>query len=316
MPARETPVSAQDDVTSRIDRLRRERNALILAHNYQNGEVQDVADHVGDSLELARIAAVDDGAEVIVFCGVHFMAETAVVLRPDRPVYMPDPHAGCPLADMITVRQLRELRERHPGAAVISYVNTSAEIKALSDVCCTSANAAAVVESVPADREVLFVPDRNLGDFVRDRTGRGNMVLWNGFCPTHNRILAEHVERARAEHPGAPVVVHPECRPEVRAAADEIASTGGMVRFCRESPAEEFVIGTEIGMLDRLRREQPDRRFWPVTGLADCPNMKLTTLEKILWELEDLEHRVTLPPEVVEGARRPIERMVQILGSQ
>ncbi len=302
-------------IVSKINELREKRKALILAHNYQIGEVQEIADHAGDSLELARIAAADDSAELRVFCGVHFMAATAVILRPDRPVYMPDPHAGCPLADMITVRQLSELRKQHPDAAVVSYVNTTAEVKARSDVCCTSANAAAVVESIPAEREVLFLPDRNLGDWVRGRTGRENMIIWNGFCPTHNRILAEHVERARAEHPGAPVVVHPECRPEVRALADEIASTGGMVRFCREGSAKEYVIGTEIGMLERLRRDNPDKKFWPVTELADCPNMKLTTLEKILWELEDLEHRVTVPEEIIAKARRPIERMVEILAS-
>ncbi len=298
-----------------INGLRAKRKALILAHNYQTGEVQDIADHVGDSLQLARIAAEDQTAEMILFCGVHFMAETAVVLKPERPVYMPDPNAGCPLADMITARQLAELRAAHPDAAVVSYVNTTAEIKTHSDVCCTSANAVAVVESIPSDREILFLPDRNLGDWVQKQTGRQNMVIWNGFCPTHNRILAQHVREARSAHPGAPVVVHPECRPEVRDLADEIASTGGMVRYCAESPAREFIIGTELGMLDRLRNDNPDKGFWPVTELADCPNMKLTTLEKVLWELEDLEHRVTLPDEVVEQARRPIEKMVEILGS-
>jgi quinolinate synthase len=314
-PAKGGAVDSQRQIVKRINELRKRRGALILAHNYQIGEVQDVADHVGDSLQLARVAAENDSAEMIVFCGVHFMAETAVILKPDRPVYMPDPNAGCPLADMITARQLAELRKEHPDAAVISYVNTTAEIKTHSEICCTSSNARAVVESIPAEREIVFTPDRNLGDWVRKQTGRENMVIWTGFCPTHNRILGEHVERARAEHPGAPVVVHPECRPEVRDLADEIASTGGMVRFCAESTAKEFIIGTEIGMLDRLRRDNPDKQFWPATGLADCPNMKLTTLEKILWELEGLEHRVELPAEVVTAARKPIERMVGILGS-
>lgn len=304
----------QQNIVDRIDEYRKQRRALILAHNYQVGPVQAVADHVGDSLQLARIAAEDHQAEIIIFCGVHFMAETAVILRPERPVYMPDPHAGCPLADMITVRELREIRANHPDAVVVSYVNTSAEIKAASDVCCTSSNARAVVDSVPPDREILFLPDRNLGDWVRRQTGRANMVLWNGFCPSHNRILAEHVERARAAYPDAPVVVHPECRPEVRDLADVVTSTGGMVRFCGESDATDFIIATEIGMLDRLRRDYPDKRFWPATELADCPGMKLTTLQKILWELEDLEHRVTVPTDLVEKARRPIERMVEILG--
>lgn len=306
-------MDSQAQLISRINELRRERRALILAHNYQIDEVQRIADHAGDSLQLARIAAADEKAELIVFCGVFFMAETAAILKPERPVYMPDPNAGCPLADMITARQLDELKKAHPGAAVVSYVNTSAEIKAHSDICCTSSNAAAVVASVPAEREVLFLPDRNLGDWVRGESGRENMTLWNGFCPTHNRILARHVEEARAAHPGARVVVHPECRPEVRELADEVASTGGMVRFCSESDAKEFIIGTEIGMLHRLRRDNPGKRFWPATELADCPNMKLTTLEKILWELEDLEHPVKLPADIVERARRPIERMVEVL---
>jgi quinolinate synthase len=308
-------VDSQQRIVSKINELRKQRGALILAHNYETGEVQRIADHVGDSLQLARIAAENGAAEMIVFCGVHFMAETAVILKPDRPVYMPDPNAGCPLADTITRKQLGELRKLHPDAAVVSYVNTTAEIKTHSEICCTSSNARAVVESIPADREIIFGPDRNLGDWVRRQTDRENMVIWNGFCPTHNRILAEHAERARAEHPGAPVVVHPECRPEVRDLADEIASTGGMVRFCAESSAREFIIGTEIGMLDRLRADEPDKRFWPATELADCPDMKLTTPEKILWELEDLEHRVTLPDEVVQRASRPIERMVEVLAS-
>ncbi len=302
-------------IISRIDELRKKRNALILAHNYQIAEVQSIADHVGDSLQLARIAAEDQAADMILFCGVHFMAETAVILKPERPVHMPDSNAGCPLANMVTARQLAELRAKHPDAAVVSYVNTSAETKTHSDVCCTSSNAVAVVQSIPEDREVLFLPDRNLGDWTRRQTGRKNMVIWNGFCPTHNRILERHVTEARAAHTGAPVVVHPECRPEVRDAADEIASTGGMVRFCAENPAREFIIGTEIGMLARLRHDNPDKSFWPATELADCPNMKLTTLEKVLWELEDLEHRVVLPDEVVEAARAPIERMVETLGS-
>ncbi len=309
-------MDSQAEIVSRINELRRERRALLLAHNYQIDEVQRIADHVGDSLELARIAADDQKAEMIVFCGVLFMAETAAILRPERPVYMPDPNAGCPLADMITVRQLSELKKAHPDAVVVSYVNTSAEIKAHSDLCCTSANATAVVESVPAGREVLFVPDRNLGDWVRGESGRENMIFRNGFCPTHNRILARHVAEARAAHPDALVVVHPECRPEVREVADEVTSTGGMVRFCSESDVEEFIIGTEIGMLHRLRREVPGKRFWPATELADCPNMKLTTLEKILWELEDLEHPVKLPAEILERARRPIERMVEVLAGR
>jgi quinolinate synthase len=219
------------------------------------------------------------------------------------------------MANMITPRDLAEERKLHPGAVVVAYVNTTAEIKAVSDICCTSANAAQVVESIPADRPIIFIPDRNLGDWVAGETGRKNLFPWRGFCPTHNRIMERDVREARAAHPGAPVVAHPECRPEVRAVADRIASTSGMVRFAKESPAKEFIIATEIGMCCRLAKECPGKRFWPVTELADCPNMKLTTLEKILWELEDLAHPVELDPAVAAAARRPLEKMVEILGA-
>jgi quinolinate synthase len=219
------------------------------------------------------------------------------------------------MADMITPRELAEVRRGHPDALVVSYVNTTAAIKAESDICCTSANAAQVVNSLPPEREIIFVPDRNLGGWVAGETGRKNMLLWRGFCPTHNRILERDVREARAAHPGALVVVHPECRPEVRALADRIASTSGMVRFARESAAQEFIIGTELGMIHRLERECPGKRFHPVTKLADCPNMKLTTLEKVLWELEDLAHPVELPPALIERARRPLEKMVEVLGA-
>jgi len=308
-------LDSQSALIEKINRLRRERGALILAHSYQSAEVQDIADLVGDSLELSRAAAREDRARCIIFCGVHFMAETARILRPERPVHMPDPNAGCPLADMITARELAELRKAHPEALVVTYVNSTAEIKAQSDVCCTSANAAQVVNSLPPDREIIFIPDRNLGGWVAEQTGRKNMVIWRGFCPTHNRILERDVQEARAAHPGALVVAHPECRPEVRKLADQIASTSGMVRFCRESPAREFIIGTEVGMVWRLGRECPGKRFYPVSELADCPNMKLTTLEKILWELEEMSHPVEVPAEVAERARRPLEKMVEILGT-
>jgi quinolinate synthase len=308
-------LDSQASIVEKINRLRRERGALVLAHSYQPGEVQDVADVVGDSLELSRIAAQNDSARLVVFCGVHFMAETAAILRPDRPVYMPDPNAGCPMANMITPRELAEEKQRHPGAVVVAYINTTAEIKAASDICCTSANAAQVVRSVPEDKSIIFVPDRNLGGWVAEQTGRSNLIPWRGFCPTHNRIMEHDVREARAVHPGAPVVAHPECRPEVRAVADQIASTSGMVRFAKESPAQEFIIATEIGMCYRLAKECPGKRFWPVTELADCPNMKLTTLEKVLWELEDLAHPVRLDPAVAAAARRPLEKMVEVLGS-
>ena len=266
--------------------FRSERNAVILAHNYQTAEVQDVADFVGDSLGLSRTAA-DTSADCIVFCGVHFMAETAAILAPAKKVYMPDTHAGCPMADMVTERELARMKEKHPQAIVITYVNSSAAIKAMSDVCCTSANAVEVVRAVAEGREVIFVPERNLGSYGASQLDR-ELSLWPGFCPTHERILPEHVAAQRRAHPDAALVVHPECRPAVVAMADKVASTTGILHFCAESEAREFIIGTEIGLLHRLRKESPEKEFHPASKVADCPNMKLTTLEKIAWCLEDL----------------------------
>jgi len=297
-------------LTDRIQKLKRERNAVILAHNYQRGEVQDIADHTGDSLELSRLAG-ETAADVIVFCGVTFMAETAKILSPQRTVLIPDRNAGCPMADMITERQLAEEKRRHPGAVVVCYVNSSAAIKAESDICCTSGNAVRVVESVPPEREIIFIPDMSLGDYASRKAGR-DLVLWPGYCPTHHRIMPEHVAAARARHPRALVVVHPECVREVVDAADEVASTSGMLRFCHDSDAREFIIGTEVGLLHRLAKENPDKRFYPASGFSDCPNMKLVTLEKLLWSLEDMTFVVDLPPEIIEKARRPVERMLEI----
>lgn len=301
-----------EDLRARLDALRSERRAVVLAHNYQRGEIQDLADYVGDSLGLSRQAAETD-AERIIFCGVHFMAETAAILSPEKTVHMPDPHAGCPMADMVTPRELGAMKERHPQAVVVTYVNSSAAIKAMSDICCTSANAVAVVDAVPADREVLFVPDRNLGAYVASKLKR-DLILWEGYCPTHQRILPEHVEAARAAHPEAVLVVHPECPPAVVAMADEVGSTTGILRFCRDSGAEAFIIGTETGLLHRLERENPGKRFYPASPVADCPNMKLTTPEKLLWCLEDLSGEVRVTPEVAQAARRPIEKMLEHTG--
>jgi len=299
------------DLLDRIDRLRRERRAVILAHNYQVPEVQDLADFVGDSLAMAREAARTQ-AEVIVLCGVHFMAETAKLLNPDRPVLEPDPNAGCPMADMITARELAEARRRRPDAAVVTYVNSSAAVKAQSDICCTSANAVAVVESIPRDRPVLFVPDQCLGEYVAEKTGRENIRLWPGFCPTHHRILAEHVEARRREMPDAEVCVHPECTRDVRALADFIGSTGQILRHVTESPKARFVIATELGICHTLRRRNPGKTIVEITSLADCPNMKLNTVEKVLWALEDLNYAVTVPADVAGAARQAIERMLAV----
>jgi len=299
-----------DELLERLGRLKRERNAVILGHNYQRAEVQDASDFTGDSLGLSRQAAKTD-ADVILFCGVHFMAETAAIVCPDKTVVVPDPNAGCPMANMATPRELEAVKAEHPGATVVCYVNSSAEVKALSDLCCTSANAVAVLESIPADRTVLFVPDRSLGAWAAKQTGR-QVILWPGYCPTHHRIRPEHVAGARREHPDAEVVVHPECLADVIALADHVASTSGMLTYCAASPASAFIIGTETGMLHPLQKQCPDKRFYPASPLADCPNMKLNTIEKMVWALEDLRHRVVVPADVADRARGAIERMLEI----
>lgn len=299
-----------DDPIQRLNELKHQRNAVILAHNYQRPEVQDAADFTGDSLGLSRQAARTN-ADVILFCGVHFMAETAAILCPGKIVLIPDPNAGCPMANMITPRELAQAKTEHPNATVVTYVNSSAEIKAMSDLCCTSGNAVAVVQSIPRDCEVLFIPDQSLGSWVAKQLGR-ELILWHGFCPTHHRILPDHIEAARRQHPGAEVVVHPECLNEVVAMADHVASTSGMLKYCRESACKQFIIGTEIGMLHPLRRENPGKEFWPATHLADCPNMKLTTIEKMIWALEDMQPRVNVPEDIARRARGAIDRMLAI----
>jgi len=293
-----------------ILRLKRERNAIILAHNYQLGEVQDIADFVGDSLELSQKAAETD-AEVIVFCGVHFMAETASILCPDKIVLLPDMHAGCPMADMITAEGLRQKKKEHPGATVVCYVNSSAEVKAESDVCCTSANAVRIVEKLADGREILFVPDQYLGHYVSTKTGK-EMILWPGFCPTHVRIKAQDIIRLKQEHPAAKVVVHPECRPEVIALADEVLSTGGICRFAARTEAEEVIVGTELGIIHRLRKENPDKRFIPASEQAVCPRMKLISLENVLWTLEEMAPEVKVTEEIRIRAKAAVDKMLEV----
>jgi quinolinate synthase len=299
-----------EPIEEKIGELRRERNAVIFAHTYQRPEIQDIADLVGDSLELAREAMKTD-AEVIVLCGVHFMAETAAILNPSKKVIIPDRNAGCPMACMVSGKGLAEFRRGHPGAVVVSYVNTTAEVKAMSDVCCTSANAAAVVRSVPAGREIIFLPDRNLGHYVMRTVGR-EMILWEGYCPTHARILPEFVEDARRDHPGAELCVHPECSPAVVDMADFVGSTSQILSHCAESERKSFIIGTELGILHGLRKRAPGKEFFPATPIADCANMKLITLEKLFWALRDLEDEVIVPEEVAARARGALERMVEI----
>lgn len=297
-------------MTEEIEKLKRARNAVVLAHNYTRGEVQDVADYTGDSLELARLATQVD-ADVIVFCGVYFMAETAAILNPAKTVLIPDPTAGCPMADMITGGQLRELKSRHPGAVAVCYVNSTAEVKAECDICVTSGNAERVMATIPRDREIIFVPDRHLGSHVSSLEGR-EYVLWPGYCPTHARLTAKTVEAARAAHPGAPLMVHPECPREIRDMADERLSTGGMCRFARESKADTILVGTEVGILHRLRRENPGKTFIPVSDSLVCPNMKKTTLENLAESLREMKTRVIVQEDVAVRARRAIEAMLAV----
>ena len=302
-------VSADTRIVEQIMALKADRGAVILAHNYQLPEVQEIADFVGDSLELSRKAAATE-AGVIVFCGVHFMAETAKILSPDKTVLLPDLKAGCPMADMIDAEQLRDFKRGHPGLPVVAYVNTSAEVKAESDICCTSANAVRVVESVDSDK-VLFVPDKSLASYVASKTAK-RVIPYSGYCPTHHRILAQDVVRAKRDHPDALVVAHPECTPDVLALADGIESTSGMLRYVRESSAREFIVCTERGLLHRLGKENPEKVFHNPSPLNICPNMKKITLEKVLWSLEDMRHEIVLPQETISRARTAIERMIAI----
>ena len=291
-----------------IKELAREKNALIIAHNYQRAEVQDAADFTGDSLELSRTAAGTD-AEIILFCGVHFMAETAHILSPDKKVLLGDINAGCPMADMITAEDLVGLKQEHPEALVVAYVNTSAAVKAETDICCTSANAATVVANIPADREIIFVPDRNLALYVEKQTGR-KLIKWEGYCPTHEYITAADIVRSREEHPDALVIAHPECLPEVQDLADSLQSTSGMIRHAKSSEARTFIIATEMGLIHRLKQENPGKDFISPTKKALCPNMKLTTLSKALDTLREERYEIRMDEDIRKRALAAVEAMV------
>lgn len=297
-------------IQEEIRALAQERKAVILAHNYTRGEVQDVADYTGDSLELARKAATVD-AEVIVFCGVYFMAETAAILNPGKTVLIPEPSAGCPMADMITGAQVRELKAKHPGAKAVCYVNSTAEVKAECDMCVTSGNAERVMATFAPDQEILFVPDQHLGGHISHLLGR-TYTLWPGYCPTHQMITVAGIAAARAAHPGAPVLVHPECAKDVREAADEALSTGGMCAYARTATAHEIIVGTEVGILHRLRKENPDKVFYPVSERMVCPNMKKTTLENLRDALKEGQHVVTVPEPIATRARHAVQAMLAI----
>ncbi len=297
-----------EQLRDEILRWKERRNAVILAHVYQPPEIQELADYVGDSLGLSQQAAGTD-ADVIVFCGVHFMAETAAILSPEKVVLLPEPAAGCPMADMVTVSALRDKRREMPGAVVVCYVNSSAEVKAESDICCTSANAVRIVESL-GDVEILFVPDRNLAHYV-SRFTRGRVVPWDGYCPTHDRLTPEELRRTMAEYPRAEVLVHPECRPEVIEMADFVGSTSAILRRARQSKAREFIVGTEEGILYQLYKQNPGKQFYLASPAMVCPNMKRISLEKVLRSLRDLTPQIRVPEEVRQRALRALEAMLE-----
>ena len=297
------------DEVNRIKQLKKEKNAIILSHNYQRGDVQDIADFVGDSFGLSQQAASSD-ADVIVFCGVDFMAESAAILSPEKTVLMPEINAQCPMAAMITPESLKLEKEKYPDAAVVCYVNTPASVKAESDICCTSANAIKVVDSL-AEKEIIFVPDRNLALYVAAHTLK-KIIPWNGYCPTHHLILPGDILLEKEEHPYAAVLVHPECRPDVVSLADKVLSTEGMLKYARLSASREFIIGTEIGLLHRLSKENPGKTFIPATRYAVCPNMKMITLQSIICALERNEHVIKVPEDTRIKAKQALDRMLEV----
>ncbi len=300
-----------EQLLDKIGRLKAKRKAVILAHNYQPGEVQDLADFYGDSLDLS-IKAAETDADVIVFCGVQFMAETAAILSPEKTVLLPDRFAGCPMADMITAEQLRDLKGKYPDALVVCYVNSSAQVKAESDYCCTSANAVEVVKSLPEDKRIIFVPDQHLGRFATEKTGR-DIVLWPGYCASHVVITADDIKNAKAKYPDAIVMAHPECTEPVKELSDQILSTGQMLKFASKSTAKRFIIATETGIIHTLKKENPDAEFIAASERAICPDMKKISLDKIISSLEDMQYKVAVSQDVRIKAKKSLDRMVEVL---
>lgn len=322
-----------EKIREEIFALKEKRNAIILSHNYQRGEVQDIADFVGDSLELSRTASTID-CDVIVFCGVHFMAESASILSPDKTVLLPELDAGCPMADMIQVTSirkvwktfpgyeiqpsfvfpheftLRDIKAKYPGVPVVAYVNTTADVKAESDICCTSANVVKVIESLPGER-VICIPDRNLSMWAAKNTKK-QVIAWDGFCHVHDRVTKEDTIRAKEDHPDAILMAHPECRLDVLELADHVTSTSGMLRFAKASDAKEFIVGTEIGIMHRLKIENADKMFYPLRKDMICPNMKKTTLNSVLTALKEMKNVIKVPEEIRIPAKRALDRMLEI----
>ena len=307
------PTEIYNSIEEEIQALKRKRNAVILAHNYQVGEIQDIADFTGDSLGLAQQAQKVD-AQVIVFSGVLFMAETVSILCPDKTVLVPDLDAGCSLASMIRPEDVRKWKAEHPQGVVVAYVNTTAAVKAEADYCCTSSNAVRVVEKIPADREVLFIPDFYLGSYVQMKTGRKNMTLWKGYCHVHVMIKSERLAQLKKEHAKAELIMHPECGCLTKSMqyADQVLSTEGMAQYVRQSKAPEFIVATETGILHKMRKENPQKAFIPATEQAVCNYMKQNTLEKIVLSLERMQYEVKVPDPIRKRALLPIERMLEI----
>lgn len=294
-------------IIEKISKLKEEKNAVILAHNYQPDAVQEIADYTGDSFGLSQKAA-ELKADVIVFCGVDFMAESAKILSPDKTVLLPEAHAICPMARMADLERLKEIKQKHPDAAVVSYVNSSAAIKAESDICCTSSNALKIVESL-AEEDIIFVPDKNLGHYVQKQSDK-NIILWDGFCPTHNRVGLKDLESAREKHPKAVILAHPECRDEILKGADYVGSTAGILNYAKKSESEKFIIGTELGLLYRLRKENPEKEFYLLSSQLICQNMKKNSLEKVAAALENMKTEVELDKEVRIKAVKALKRML------
>ncbi|HOM03064.1 MAG TPA: quinolinate synthase NadA [Acetivibrio sp.] len=301
---------SNNELIQKINELKKEKNAVIVAHNYQNDEVQEIADVIGDSLALSRYCANND-KDVIVFCGVHFMAESAKILSPSKTVLLPEIDAGCPMADMVTAEALREEKKKHPGAVVVCYVNSSAEVKAESDICCTSSNAIEVVKSIP-EKDILFVPDRNLGSYVAQKVPEKNIILWEGFCITHHRINVDQVREIRKIHPDALLLVHPECKKEVWEEADFVGSTKQIIDFAKESGHSKFIIGTEMGVVYKLKKDNPNKTFYLLSQGLICPNMKKTTLESVYNALNEMKYEIKLDEDIRLNAKKALDRMIQI----
>lgn len=299
------------DIVQSIQKLKKEKNAVILVHNYQQASLYDIADYIGDSLGLSAQAA-KTSADIIVFCGVYFMAETAKILSPQKIVLIPDDRAGCPMADMITASDVRDLRKQYPKAKILCYVNTSAEVKAECDICCTSANAVSIVKKALQDeKEIIFVPDKYLAFYVSTQTPL-KIIPWQGYCPTHVKIIAEDILRLKKIHSQAEVIAHPECNPEVLKLSDQVLSTGGMCSYVKQAKAKEFIVGTEIGMLSRLKRDNPSKEFYAASEVAVCPNMKLITLEKVLQSFLEMKYKIIVPQQTSIKARKSIQKMLEI----